>query len=107
MDPVKPNPPIAHDELSQIASTPVAGDVSVQAIRASGAIVEVAPKDFLELLSRAEKPLLVATRTGYIRRRFIYLMPYRGLVFVTRALEPLAIQTPVEVVRAEHIWLPD
>lgn len=39
-----------------------AGAIVAQAIKASGAIVEVEPEDFQNLVNREEKPLIVVSR---------------------------------------------
>ncbi len=91
-----------------------------QAIKASGAIVRVAPQDFLTLLGRAgslstsSRPLVVVATGGLFRTHYDYLTAYKGLVFFTpparrragRSAEPLPLGGEVELVRAGQIWIP-
>jgi len=66
--------------------------------------VEVAPKDFMALLTRTNKPLVIVTASGIRRKGYKYLMKYRGFFFFTRSDIPLEIPPGVEVVVAERIW---
>lgn len=77
----------------------------VQATKASGAIVEVEPDAFLMLLSKTEKPLVVAATGGTFKRNYQYLTAYRGLIFYTKSPSPLELGK-VELVSSRKIWVP-
>jgi hypothetical protein len=77
-----------------------------QAIKASGAIVRVEPMDFMALLERAEKPLLVYCESRFFYTSYQYLMGYKGLVFYTKSRTPLDLPRNIEVVTAKKIWIP-
>ena len=66
-----------------------AGAIVAQAIKASGAIVEVEPEDFQNLVNREEKPLIVVSRGGTLRKYYQYLAGCRGLFFYTKSTEML------------------
>ncbi len=50
-----------------------------EAIKASGAIVQVKPEQFLELLSKIELPLVVTAKTSFFVTRYKYLTSYKGI----------------------------
>jgi hypothetical protein len=78
-----------------------------QAIKASGAIVRVAPQDFLNLIARAKAPLVVVVPAGgFFRKDNQYLSSYKGLAFYAKSREPLNLPGDAEVVLAEKIWIP-
>jgi hypothetical protein len=77
-----------------------------QAIKASGAIVRVKPDDFTSILYKAEKPLVVMTRGGFIKANYQYLTAYKGLVFFTKSPTELMLPGGVEVIYANQIWIP-
>ena len=75
------------------------------AIKASGAIVQVEPVDFLNILAGVENPLVVYSEAGFLRP-YKYLTSYRGLCFYAKSKEPLNIRVQVELVHAKSIWMP-
>jgi len=77
-----------------------------QAIRASGAIVQVKSEAFVKLVSRVEKPLVVTATGGTFKKNYQYLTAYKGLIFYTRAAEPLMLPGGAEVIAAGKIWIP-
>jgi hypothetical protein len=77
-----------------------------QAIKASGAIVRVGPNDFMEILRRSERPLVVCATGGIFSRNYQYLSSYKGLAFFTKSPMELMLPGSVEIVRARKIWIP-
>lgn len=77
-----------------------------QAIKASGAIVRVEPSDFMTILSKSEKPLVVIAEGGFVKKNYQYLMGYRGLVFFTKSITPLQLPSKIELIAAKKIWVP-
>ncbi|MFO0913143.1 MAG: hypothetical protein U0795_09305 [Pirellulales bacterium] len=77
-----------------------------QAIKASGAIVRVAPDDFLAIINRNPEALVVTATGGFISTSYKYLTSYKGLAFYTQAYEPLRLPRGVEIVQAKSIWIP-
>ena len=75
------------------------------AIKASGAIVQVEPLEFQNILGRMEQPLLVYSPSGFLRP-YKYLTSYKGLIFYAKSKEPLMINQEVELVTAKSIWSP-
>lgn len=75
------------------------------AIKASGAIVKLEPRDFLSIAERAERPLIVTAPKSFLSG-YKYLTSYRGLFFYTKSSEPLRLPSDSEIVNAEKIWVP-
>ena len=84
--------------------------IIAEAIKASGAIVRVEPRDFLALLERAvdrrEEPLVVGTYGGVFMKRYQYLTSYKGLVLYTKSPDQLVLPRGCEVIAAQQIWIP-
>ena len=77
-----------------------------QAIKASGAIVRVAPDDFLQILGRQKEPLVVHATGGFFSTNYQYLSSYKGLAFFTKSPSPLDLPAGCELVIAQKIWIP-
>jgi len=78
-----------------------------RAIKASGAIIRLEPDDFVKVLARASKPLVVITKGGFIKPNYQYLTAYKGLIFFTKSPTELMLPGDVEVITAQKIWIPD
>jgi hypothetical protein len=76
------------------------------AIKASGVVVRVEPKDFQKVLRRVENPLLIHAEGGIFTKNYQYMVSYKGFAFVTKSPAPLLLPSAVEVVSARKIWLP-
>jgi hypothetical protein len=77
-----------------------------EAIKASGAIVRVEPHDFQAILSKADEPLVVTAKGGFLSTNYRYLTAYKGLFFFAKSPVPLSLPGDVEVVQAKKIWIP-
>ena len=84
----------------------VAAAAIAQAIRASGAIVRVGPNDFMTILSKADKPVVVVATCGFRKKKNEYLTGYKGLVFYTKSNVPLHLPSEAELIVAKRIWIP-
>ena len=78
-----------------------------EAIKASGAIVQVEPEQFLRLLSQTESPLVVTAKTTFLRTRYKYLTSYKGLIFYAKSATPLELSMGVEVITAKKVSIPE
>jgi hypothetical protein len=77
------------------------------AVKASGAIVKLEPMEFIKILNRADKPLVVyAYARVFFSSRHKYLTSYKGLFFYTSSASPLSIPGRIEMVVAKNIWIP-
>jgi hypothetical protein len=76
------------------------------AVKASGAIVQVEPEDFLKILARAKDPLVVTAEGGFFKTKYQYLTSYKGLDFYCNSDELLPIPVGTELIRAGKIWIP-
>lgn len=77
-----------------------------QAIKASGAIVQVEPSDFNTIVSKIDKPLVVQAQGGVLKTNYQYLTGYKGLVFFTKSPAPLMLPGDAELITAKKIWVP-
>lgn len=76
------------------------------AIKASGGIVELKSEDFIKLLNRADKPLVVTAEGGLFTKTNRYITNYRGMFLYTKSKQPLRLPSGAELVVAEKIWVP-
>lgn len=77
------------------------------AIKASGAIVQVEARDFVRILERADAPAVVhATGAGFFTTNHKYLTAYKGLFFYTKSPERLRLPSDAELFEAKRIWIP-
>lgn len=78
-----------------------------QAIKASGAIVELKPEEFIKILSRAEEPVVITSREkGLFGTTFKYMTSYKGFFFFTKSKTALEFAQKNEFVQAKSIWIP-
>lgn len=77
-----------------------------QAIKASGTIVRVEPRDFNTILNKADKPLVVVARGGWLKKDYEYLTSYKGLAFFTKSRTALMLPGSAEIISAGQIWIP-
>ena len=77
-----------------------------RAIKASGAIVSVEPDDFLSIVSKGDKPLVVMAMGGFVKKNYQYLTSYKGLAFFTKSTVPISLPGDIELVTADKIWIP-
>jgi hypothetical protein len=77
-----------------------------QAIKASGAIVRVAPDALVRLVSRDDAPLVVRAPGGVFKKRTDYLAAHRSLVFFTSSRDPLALPGRTRYIDAGRMWIP-
>ncbi len=89
------------------AGAGVAAAIAVaNAVKASGAIVQVEPEDFLKILARAKDPLVVTAEGGFFKTKYQYLTSYKGLDFYCESTELLQIPNGTELIPAGKIWIP-
>ena len=89
-----------------MAYASAAAAIIAQAVKASGAIVSMEPDDFLAIVNRCDKPLVVVAHGGLLDRSFRYLTSYKGLAFHTRSKTELMLPGKAETVHAKTIWIP-
>lgn len=87
--------------ISAMAATAV-----IQATRALGVIVRVAPESFMSIVQRQENPLVVHARGGLLTPNHQYLTSYKGLAFFTKSSTELQLPFGAEVILAKSIWIP-
>jgi hypothetical protein len=78
---------------------------ALQAIKASGVLVEVEPTVFLSLAGKADEPLVVVAYGGVFRKRYQYLTSYKGLAFYTTSPTALPLSR-AELIAAKSIRIP-
>ncbi len=78
-----------------------------QAIKASGAIVKMEPDNFLQIVYRADEPIVVmATSKIFGKTSYKYITSYKGLAFYTKSPMQLSLGSGAELVHAKTIWIP-
>ncbi len=77
-----------------------------QAIKASGAIVKMEPKEFQKILSKSDRPAVVMAYSGWPTKKYHYMISYKGLFFYTKTSESLMMPSGAELILAEKIWIP-
>ena len=75
-----------------------------QAAQAMGAIIEVNPEVFQQLLRKGDSPLVVGAKGGFFSRGFKYLTNIKGLFFYTKSSAALQLGN-AELIWAGKIWV--
>jgi len=78
----------------------------VQAVRASGIIVNLEPREFQKVLAQTKDALIVVARGGFLSASYKYLVSYKGLAFYTKSQTPLSLPGDAQTVEAKKIWVP-
>ncbi|RQW02634.1 hypothetical protein EH222_13445 [candidate division KSB1 bacterium] len=78
----------------------------VQAVRASGVIVQVEPQEFEKLVAQTEKALVVTAKGGVFGSHFKYLVSYKGLAFYTKSRTAIHLPGDAQTIDAAKIWVP-
>lgn len=77
------------------------------AIKASGAIVQIEPADFEGLVERIAAPLVLHQKAGgMFARNHQYATSYRGFVFFTSTPAELYLPEHAELLPVKKIWMP-
>lgn len=77
------------------------------AVKASGAIVQLNHEEFLKILARSKEPLVIMAEGGFFKTKYAYLTSYKGLDFYTQCDEMLPLPAATELVTADKIWIPN
>ncbi len=88
------------------AAAAAAAAAIANAIKASGVLVTVEGNDFLTILTKTEKPLVVIASGGVMKKNYQYLTSYKGLAFFTKTSEPLMLPSKAEIITARQIHIP-
>ncbi len=97
-----------------MAEAPEAGAVAAagatrriaEAVKASGAIVEVEPENFTDMLAKVNKPLVIMALGGVVKKNYRYLVGYKGFVFFTRSKTALEMPRGIDVIVTKRIRIP-
>jgi hypothetical protein len=76
------------------------------AIKASGVICRVEPEDFINIIRKVDKPLVVYSEGGFFSKNYQYLTSYKGLAFFTKSPAPIQFAPGAEIISASKIWIP-
>lgn len=91
---------------STAGATAAAAAAVANAIKASGAIVNVESTDFMTILEKTDNPLVVCSESKFISTKYHYLTSYKGLIFYTKSTTPLTLRPSAEIIHAKKIWIP-
>jgi len=86
-------------------ATAAAAAAVANAIRASGVLVHLEPREWSRFLATVTTPLVIHAPSGFLRPH-AYLFATRGLAFYTKTPVPLELPAGVEVIEAARIWVP-
>lgn len=92
--------------MAGAAGAAAAAAAVVNAVKASGAIVQLEPVEFLKIVGRAKDPIVVMAEGGFFKTRYAYLTSYKGLDFYCQSDEALALPGSAELITAGKIWIP-
>jgi hypothetical protein len=79
----------------------------VHALKASGVVVRVEIAEWLKIVQRMERPLVVIGTGGVFKKHNQYLTSYRGLAFFAKSKDTILLPTGCEIVQAKRISIPD
>ena len=79
----------------------------VNALKASGVVVRVEIAEWLKIVQRMERPLVVIGTGGVFKKHNQYLTSYRGLAFFAKSKDTILLPTGCEIVQAKRISIPD
>jgi hypothetical protein len=88
------------------ASVAAAAAAIANAIKASGVLIKVDQSDFLKILAKEEKPLVITAFGGFLTKNYQYMTSYKGFAFYTKSATPLILPGKVEIINARQIWIP-
>jgi hypothetical protein len=89
------------------ASAAAAHAAQVNAQKASGVIVRLEIAEWLKILERTERPLVVIGTGGVLKKHNQYLTSYRGLAFFATSKDTIVLPPRCEIVHAKKISIPD
>jgi hypothetical protein len=89
------------------ASAAAAHAAQVNALKATGVIVRLEIAEWLKILERTDRPLVVIGTGGVLKKHNQYLTSYRGLAFFATSRDMIVLPPRCEVVRAKKISIPD
>jgi hypothetical protein len=79
----------------------------VNALKASGVIVRLEIAEWLKVLERTERPLVVLGQGGVFKKHNQYLTSYRGLAFFATSKETVVLPSRCEIIQAKSISVPE
>lgn len=68
-------------------------------------LVRVSPENFLTVLSKDEKPLVLFAEKRFFVTFYQYLTNYRGFIFYAKSKSPLQLIGNVELIKVKSIWV--
>jgi hypothetical protein len=89
------------------ASAAAAHAAQVNALKAVGVIVKLEMVDWLRILERTDRPLVVLGIGGVFKKHNQYLTSYRGLAFFATSKDEIVLPPRCEIVRAKKISIPE
>jgi hypothetical protein len=89
------------------ASAAAAHAAQVNAQKASGVVVRLEIAEWLKILERTERPLVVIGTGGVLKKHNQYLTSYRGLAFFATSKDTIVLPPRCEIVHAKKISIPD
>ena len=76
------------------------------AIKATGAIVQIKEEDFRNLVAKMDRGLVIEKPGGTFLSSYKYSTSYKGFIFFCRTKNPITIPSRLEKIQAKYIWTP-
>ncbi len=76
------------------------------AIKSFGVVVTVENRDFLSVIQKVERPLVVMSGKSLFSPSYKYVSVYKGLAFYTKSAGPLMLPSGAELVTSKSIRMP-
>ena len=79
----------------------------INALKASGVVVRLEIAEWLKILGRTDRPLVVTGTGGVFKKHNQYLTSYRGLAFFATSKDTIVLPPRCEIIQAKSISIPD
>jgi len=93
--------------MSGAAGVAAAQAAIQEAIKASGAIVKIAPNEFSNLISKMDDGIVIEKGDkGFFDSGYKYSTSYKGFIFYCKSRNQITIPSRLEKIKANRIWVP-
>lgn len=91
--------------VSGAAAAGATAAATAQRVQVGGVVVLIDASSFMKILSRLKNKdvMVIHGKTGILSKTHVYLIPYQGIVFITKTKDPLPITPDIE---AKQLGLP-
>lgn len=76
------------------------------ALKASGAIVQVEESDFRNLMVKMDSGLVIEKLAGTFLSAYKYSTAYKGFIFYCKSKNQIDVPSKLEKINARYLWTP-